>query len=145
MPNPVEKPLISVIMATYNSARTLKKAIASVLAQDFNDYEVWVMGDACRDDSPQVVQAFADRRLKWINLETNSGSQAVPNNEGLRRARGEYIAYLGHDDLWFPWHLSGLLAFIRKTEGRPGAPAQRGLWTCRTGVHGRGAQHRPDL
>jgi glycosyltransferase involved in cell wall biosynthesis len=116
MAKPIENPLISVIMATYNSARTLKLAIASVLAQDFADVEVWVVGDACSDDSPQVVRSFADERLHWINLETNSGSQAVPNNEGLRRARGESIAYLGHDDLWFPWHLSGLLAFIRKTK-----------------------------
>ncbi|HSQ35077.1 MAG TPA: glycosyltransferase family 2 protein, partial [Candidatus Binatia bacterium] len=103
-------------MATFNSAKTLKLAIASVLAQDFEDYEVWIVGDACRDDSAQVVQSFADRRLHWINLESNSGSQAVPNNEGFRRARGEFIAYLGHDDLWFPWHLSSLLAFISKAQ-----------------------------
>jgi glycosyltransferase involved in cell wall biosynthesis len=116
MPIVTDKPLVTVIIATFNSAKTLRFSIESVLAQDFSDYEVWVVGDACTDNSQQVVHSFADERLHWINLETNSGSQGVPNNEGIRRARGEYIAYLGHDDLWFPWHLSGLVSFIQKTK-----------------------------
>ena len=115
MPAAADNPLVTVIIATYNSAQTLKLSIESVLAQDFADYEVWIVGDACTDHSRQVVESFADERLHWINLATNSGSQGVPNNEGIRRARGEYIAYLGHDDLWFPWHLSGLVSFIQKT------------------------------
>jgi len=116
MPAASDKPLVTVIIATYNSAQTLKLSIESVLAQDFADYEVWIVGDACTDHSRQVVESFADERLHWINLATNSGSQGVPNNEGIRRARGAYIAYLGHDDLWFPWHLSGLVPFIQKTK-----------------------------
>ena len=104
------------IIATFNSAATLKCAIASVLAQDFKNFEVWVVGDACTDTSPQVVHDFADGRLHWINLETNSGSQAVPNNRGIQLAHGKYIAYLGHDDLWFPWHLSTLATLIQKTD-----------------------------
>ncbi|MCX6555301.1 MAG: glycosyltransferase family 2 protein [Candidatus Aminicenantes bacterium] len=116
MPKATDQLLVSVIMATYNSARTLKLAIESVLAQDCSDYEVWIVGDACTDNSQQVVDAFADPRLNWINLAKNSGSQGAPNNEGIRRSRGEYIAYLGHDDLWFPWHLSSLLSCIERTE-----------------------------
>lgn len=109
-------PSVTVIIATYNSSRSLKLALESVLAQDFADYEVWVVGDACTDDSQEVVRSFGDTRLHWTNLAHNSGSQAAPNNEGIRRARSGYIAYLGHDDLWFPWHLSGLLSFIRQTK-----------------------------
>jgi glycosyltransferase involved in cell wall biosynthesis len=109
-------PQITIIIETYNSSRSMKLAIESVLAQDFADYEVWIVGDACTDNSQEVVRSFGDARLQWTNLARNSGSQAAPNNEGIRRARGEYIAYLGHDDLWFPWHLSGLLSFIQKTK-----------------------------
>jgi glycosyltransferase involved in cell wall biosynthesis len=108
-------PLVTVIIATFNCSRFLKLTIESVLAQDFADYEVWVVGDACTDNSQEAVQSFRDKRLQWTNLSQNSGSQGAPNNEGYRRARGKYIAYLGHDDLWFPWHLSGLLSFIQKT------------------------------
>jgi glycosyltransferase involved in cell wall biosynthesis len=108
-------PVVTVITATYNCAATLATSLASLLAQDFQDFEGWVVGDACTDDSAAVVRAFADPRLHWVNLDRNSGSQAAPNNEGLARARGEYVAYLGHDDLWFPWHLSTLLERARQT------------------------------
>jgi glycosyltransferase involved in cell wall biosynthesis len=116
-------PLVSVIVATYNSRTTLALALESVRRQDFQDFEVWVVGDACTDGSHEVVEALGDARFQWINRETNSGSQAAPNTDGLRRASGRYVAYLGHDDLWFPWHLSTLVAAIE----RDGAALAHGL------------------
>ena len=103
-------PIVSVIVATYNSAATLRCAIGSLVLQDMEDFEAWIIGDACNDDSEDAVRSFGDARLHWHNLASNSGIQSGPNNEGLRKARGRYVAYLGHDDLWLPWHLSGLLA-----------------------------------
>lgn len=108
-------PTVTVIIATYNRSETLKTAIESVLDQDFGDFEVWVLGDACTDDSEAVIHSFQDTRLRWKNLPANSGSQAQPNNEGLRLSRGKYLAYLGHDDLWLPWHLSGLIRYCEET------------------------------
>jgi hypothetical protein len=108
-------PEVTIITATYNSSATLRLALQSVLAQDFQDFEVWIVGDACTDDSEQVVASLGDRRFNWTNLPRNCGSQSASNNEGLRRACGRYIAYLGHDDLWFPWHLSALVAFIKES------------------------------
>src|SRR5271166_2489340 len=109
-------PIISVVVATYNSAATLRSAIGSLVSQDLRDFEAWIIGDACSDDSEEVIRSFDDPRLQWRNLADNSGSQSVPNNEGLRLARGRFVAYLGHDDLWFPWHLSSLLAAISKSD-----------------------------
>ena len=74
-----------------------------------------MVGDCCTDDSQQVVSAFDDSRLHWTNLPTRVGSQSGPNIEGLRRAQGEYIAYLGQDDLWFPWHLESLVATLEQS------------------------------
>jgi len=105
MPSSIS-PTVTVIIATYNKSKALHFAIKSVLWQTFSDYECWVIGDACTDDSERVVNNFADPRLKWFNLPQNSGYQSAPNNEGLRRANGRYIAYLNHDDLWLPDHLS---------------------------------------
>ena len=101
---------VSVIIATYDSAETLRCAIASLVAQDMRDFEAWIIGDACSDASESVVRSFGDARLNWHNLAANTGIQSGPNNEGLQRARCPYVAYLGHDDFWFPWHLSHLLA-----------------------------------
>lgn len=105
-------PRVTVIMATYNWSTVLPYSIASVLGQTFGDFELLVVGDGCTDDSEQVVVSVADRRVHWHNLETNSGHQSAPNNEGIRQASGEVIAYLGHDDLWLPGHLAHLLAAI---------------------------------
>ncbi len=113
--DPPSAPVVSVILATYDSAATLRAAIRSLVLQDFDDFEAWIIGDACSDDSEDVVRSFRDARLHWRNLARNSGSQSGPNNEGLRLARGRFVAYLGHDDLWFPWHLSSLLAAASKS------------------------------
>ncbi len=103
-------PIVSVIIATYNRSHTLRFTLQSLLNQELTDFEAWVVGDSCTDDSEAVVRSFNDSRLHWLNLPVNSGSQAMPNNAGLRRARGRYIAFLGHDDLWFPWYLNRLVA-----------------------------------
>ncbi len=103
-------PRVSVIIATYNRSAVLRYAITSALAQTFGDFELLVVGDGCTDDSAAVVAAFTDPRVRWFNLASNSGHQSTPNNEGLRRARGELIAYLGHDDLWLPGHLDCMVA-----------------------------------
>lgn len=109
-------PLVSIIIATYNSPVTLRCAIRSVLHQDLTDFEVLVIGDCCYADYGSVVQDFNDERLHWFNLPDRFGSQYGPNNEGLKRARGKYIAYLGHDDLWFSNHLSSLVSCIEETD-----------------------------
>lgn len=108
-------PRVTVITAAYNCSRALAVTIQAVLAQTFQDFEYRVVGDACTDDSESVVRRFADSRLHWTNLPRNSGSQSAPNNEGLRQARGEYIAYVGQDDLWWPDHLERMLAHIESS------------------------------
>lgn len=100
-------PLVSVVIATFDWSTVLRHAIASVQAQTYRDWELIVVGDGCSDDSEQVVTAVAaqDARVRWLGLPANSGSQSAPNNAGLAVARGSWIAYLGHDDLWLPDHL----------------------------------------
>lgn len=105
-------PRVTVIIPTYNWSSVLPFSIGSVLRQSFADFELLVVGDGCTDDSAEVVAGIADSRVRWINLPANCGHQSGPNNEGLRQARGELIAYLGHDDLWLPHHLAALVAAI---------------------------------
>jgi len=109
-----KSPIVSVIIPTYNSSGTLKLSLETVLRQEFDDYEVWIIGDGCSDDSETVIGSIGDDRVHWVNLPTNSGTPSAPRNKGLRLARGQFIAYLGHDDLWFPWHLSELVDCIER-------------------------------
>jgi glycosyltransferase involved in cell wall biosynthesis len=103
-------PRVTVIIPTYNWSSVLPYSIGSVLRQTYSDYELIVVGDGCTDDSEQIVGSFEDPRIQWINLPENSRHQSGPNNEGLARARGEYIAYLGHDDLWLCHHLDAMVS-----------------------------------
>lgn len=102
------RPEISIVLATYNRSNVLKLAIESVLAQSFEDWELIVVGDACEDDTVEVVAAFGDPRIHYVDLTENAGDQSVPNSVGARLARGRYVAWLSHDDLWFPDHLATL-------------------------------------
>lgn len=103
-------PRVSVIIATYNWSSVLRFAIRSVLWQTEQNFEILVVGDGCTDDSESVVRSFGDARIRWHNLAVNSGHQSAPNNAGIALARAEYVAYLGHDDVWHPDHLKTLLA-----------------------------------
>ena len=117
-PLPEPAPLVTVVIATYNYSSVLRHAIRSVLAQTYANFELLVVGDACTDDSEEVVASFADPRVRWLNREENSGTQGGPNNTGLDLADGDYVAYLGHDDLWHPWHLTTVVGALERS-GRP--------------------------
>ena len=103
-------PLVTVVISTYNRCEVLRYALRSALDQSYERIEVIVAGDGCTDDSEQVVASFGDPRVTWINLEENSGSQSAPNRAALRIAKGELVAYLGHDDLWRRDHIALLVA-----------------------------------
>src|SRR6476469_9650326 len=106
------EPAASIIIATYNRSYVLRHSIGSVLQSDLTDWELIVVGDGCTDDTEEVVRNFADPRIRFVNLPRNSGGQALPNNTGLGLARGRYVVFLNHDDMYFPHHLSQALAFM---------------------------------
>lgn len=107
-------PRVTVVTATYNWATVLPFSIASVRSQTFGDFQHLVIGDGCTDESAEVVTdaADGDPRIRWVNLASNTGHQWGPNSEGIRLADSDFIAYLGHDDLWVPNHLENLVAAL---------------------------------
>ena len=104
-------PLVSIVLATYNRSRVLAHAIDSVRRSTLTDWELIVVGDHCTDDTSEVVRSFDDPRVRFINLPQNVGEQSGPNNAGVRVARGRYVAYLNHDDMYFPDHLASSVAW----------------------------------
>lgn len=112
-----ECPDVSIITATYNRSNVLRHTIESVQRQQCPwSWELIIVGDACTDDTEAVVQGFKDPRISFFNMETSFGEQSGPNNEGFRRAKGRYIAYLNHDDLWFPDHLAQAVSHLIQTD-----------------------------
>lgn len=97
-------------MATFNRGRNIVPSVRSVLAQEWPWYELIVVGDGCTDETPRILNENFGDRVKWVNLSSRMGSQSYPNNAGIALARGSHIAYLGHDDIWAPDHLTRLAA-----------------------------------
>ncbi len=94
-------PKISVIIPTYNRADIVKKAIKSVLEQNFSDLELIVIDDHSEDNTEEVVMSFRDSRLKQIRQKKRQGAPAA-RNAGIKIARGEFIGLLDDDDKWLP-------------------------------------------
>jgi glycosyltransferase involved in cell wall biosynthesis len=105
-------PRVSIITATFNRSNVLSLAVRSVLWSAFENWELIVVGDCCTDDTAEVMASFPDERIRFVNLTANVGEQSGPNNAGFGLARGELIAYLNHDDLWYPDHLDVLVGEI---------------------------------
>jgi glycosyltransferase involved in cell wall biosynthesis len=108
-------PLVSVVIATFNRSHVLAHAIDSVRRSTLTNWELIVVGDHCTDDTGEVVRMFDDGRITYVNLPQNVGEQSGPNNEGVRLARGRYIAFLNHDDMYFPDHLASAVAFCEES------------------------------
>lgn len=112
-------PLVSIITPTYNAVDYVSATIASVGAQEFQDWEHIIVDDASSDDTVASLREHAarDARIKVIALEHNGGA-AVARNAAIDAARGRFIAFLDADDLWLPNKLAVQIDYMLKT----GAP-----------------------
>lgn len=94
-------PLVSVIVPVYNGADFVSETINSILNQTYTNLEIILIDDCSTDNSRQVIDSFTDSRIKRIYLERN-GNVCVSGNKGVECSTGEYIATIGHDDVWLP-------------------------------------------
>jgi glycosyltransferase involved in cell wall biosynthesis len=97
-----ERPLVSVIMPTYNAAPFVAESIESVLAQTYEPIELLVVDDASEDETPAIVEDYARRYPDRVRFRraTQRAGPCRRRNDALDLARGSLIAWLDHDDLW---------------------------------------------
>ena len=99
------------VIPTYNRARDLERALDSVVAQSCRDLEVLVVDNHSTDDTAAVVERYNDSRIA-LHFVTNEGIVARSRNLGIRRARGEFVAFLDSDDWWTPRKLEASVAVL---------------------------------
>jgi len=99
---------VSVIIPTYNRAKYVTRAIDSVLAQSYSDYEIIVIDDGSTDDTERTLEPYASK-IRYIGVRKNAGPGAA-RNIGIKAAGGVWVAFLDSDDTWFPCKLKIQLA-----------------------------------
>ena len=92
-------PLVSIVIPTYNHARYLGRALQSVLDQTYINWEVIIIDNHSTDNTDQLIASFSDSRIIYLKIH-NNGVIASSRNEGIREAKGEWIAFLDSDDWW---------------------------------------------
>jgi len=93
------RPLVSVIIPTYNHARYLGRALQSVVDQTYVNWEVIVIDNHSTDNTDELVASFSDPRITYLKIH-NNGIIARSRNKGINIAKGEWIAFLDSDDWW---------------------------------------------
>jgi glycosyltransferase involved in cell wall biosynthesis len=109
MSRKTKKPLVSVIIPTCNRGWVLQEAIDSVLAQDFEDFELIVVDDGSTDNTGEMLDSYEQDLI--VIRQSNRGVSAA-RNRGIAEAAGLLIAFLDSDDLWLPRKLSRQVDFF---------------------------------
>lgn len=118
-PSPGSPPLVSVCVPTYNAAAFLSEGLGSILKQTYPCLEILVGDDGSTDETPTIVRAFADPRIRYYRNTTNLG-QFANVNELVGRAAGRYVAVYHSDDIYEPEIVEREVAFL---EAHPEAGA----------------------
>ena len=106
-------PKVSIIIASYNTAKYIKQSIQSVLDQTFQDFEILIADDASSDNSIEEIKQIKDKRIKLYEFKENQG-QFVVTNYCLQRAYGKYICILNADDAFEKQKLEKQTKFLDK-------------------------------
>lgn len=139
--------MVSIIIPTYNSGRTIKAALESVHNQTFQDWECIVVDGASKDDTIEIVKEYCDKdsRFRYISEKDNGIYDAF--NKGWRMAKGDWIHYLGSDDTLTKDGMEGVAAeldehysivtgdvYLHRVDGTVRKQQYNGYFGCHQGV-----------
>jgi len=134
------RPLISVVMPTFNRVRYLEAAVSSVNAQTFDDWELIIVDDGSDEETRRYLSSLASSRTT-VEFHSRTGVPAVARNRGITRARGKYVAFIDSDDQWAVDKLRRQLATMEST------PARRWSYSAvrRIDLHGNVIREPPSV
>lgn len=112
-----ERPLVSVIMGVYNAERYLDQAVTSILLQEYLNLEFVIIDDGSTDESYQVLKRYAAMDSRIHLMRQSNRGPAAARNQGIRTAKGKYIAIMDADDVSEPNRLSKQLLFLEQHPG----------------------------
>ncbi len=108
----MNKPQISVVIPTYNHAAFLKRALMSVIKQEFISWEIIIVDNHSSDNTDEVVKSFNESRIKLFKIH-NNGVIGASRNYGMKEAKGNWIAFMDSDDIWYETKLSSCEEFFK--------------------------------
>jgi glycosyltransferase involved in cell wall biosynthesis len=112
----MQLPAIAVIMPVHNRANVVRRAIDSVLAQSFTDFELMVVDDGSKDGTADIVAQIEDPRVRLIRVAVNGGSNAA-RNRGIAGSTAALLAFLDSDDVYLPGKLGWVVdLFARRPD-----------------------------
>lgn len=109
----MENNTVSIIMAAYNAEKYITSSIECVLAQTWSNWELLIINDCSSDNTLSIITDYSskDERIKFFNMENNSGPAAC-RNLGFREAAGKYITILDSDDIWFTEFIAEMILYM---------------------------------
>jgi len=113
---PLDQPLVSVIIPAYNAEIFIAKTLESVLSQTYQNIEVLVVDDGSWDQTAEIVKSFAQKDSRLSLLQQSNAGVAAARNLAIEKSRGEYIAPIDADDIWYPQNLEKQVECFIKSE-----------------------------
>jgi len=108
----MQLPTISIVTPSYNQAKYIRATIDSVLSQNYPHLEYWVIDGGSTDGTIKILKSYG-KKIKWVSERDNGQTDAI--NKGLRKCRGEVMAYLNSDDIYMPETLMAVGEYYGKT------------------------------
>jgi glycosyltransferase involved in cell wall biosynthesis len=112
----LNQPLISVIIPAYNAEEFIAKTLESVLSQTYQNIEILVVDDGSTDTTAEIIKSFAQKDRRIILLQQSNAGVATARNLAYLHSKGEYIAPIDADDIWYPQNLEKQVECLTKSE-----------------------------
>ncbi len=109
----MQRPLVSIIIPTFNRLNWIPTCLDSIKAQTYPNIETLVIDDGSTDGTVEWLKSQPDYAFAQLHVQPKNGGASIARNDGIRRARGELIAFIDSDDVLLPDHVTTAVSIVR--------------------------------